>query len=88
MEGGGPRGAQIVAVDPKWALYVPIDTLDNALCETCDGDQIRSASLWLWARDSADRDVEKNISPEYVAELMMSLRIPLPNSVPTAIPCL
>jgi hypothetical protein len=76
MEGGVPRGARIVAVDPKWALYVPIDTLDNAFCETCDGDQIRSASLWLWARDSADRDVDNDISPGYLAKQMMARQMP------------
>jgi hypothetical protein len=75
MEGGEPRGARIVAV-PKWALYESIDSMDNAFCETCDGDQIRSASLWLWARDSADRDVDKEISPEYLAKRMMVLQMP------------
>jgi hypothetical protein len=76
MEGGEPRGARILAVVPKWALYESIDTLDNAFCDACDGDQIRSASLWLWARDSADRDVDKDISPEYFAERMMARKMP------------
>jgi hypothetical protein len=76
MEGGEPRGARIVAVDPKWALYGSLDALGNAFCETCDRDQIRSVHLWLWPRDSADRDVDKEISPEYLAQLMMVFQMP------------
>jgi hypothetical protein len=76
MERGEPRGARIVAVDPKWALIPSIDTLGNAFCETCEGDQIRSVHLWLWARDSADRNVDKEISPEYFTERMMARQMP------------
>ncbi len=76
MEGGEPRGAQIVVVDPSWALIPSIDSLGNGFCETCDGDQIRAVHFWLWARDSADRDDDKEISPEYLAKRMMAFQMP------------
>jgi hypothetical protein len=76
MEGGEPRGARIVAVDPKWGLIGSLDTLGNAFCETCEGDQFRAVHLWLWARDSAGRNLDEEVSPESLAELMMVRQMP------------
>jgi hypothetical protein len=82
MERGELRGARI-EVDPKWALYPSIDTVDVAFCETCDGDQIRKVYLWFWASDTVDHDVDKE-TPNGRCDF----KCPLPNSVPTATPCL
>jgi len=70
-------GARLVAADAKWKLQPTWHATGTLLCETCDADQIRSAYFWFGPANPADRDVERQMSPEYFADLLSALHMPL-----------
>jgi hypothetical protein len=76
IEGGKMWGARVAAADPKWKLQESWHS-NTVICETCDADQIQFAHLWLGLADPAQRDVDKAVSPEFFAQMMMVLHMPL-----------
>ena len=69
-------GARLVAADPKWKLQRTWHASGTLLCETCDADQIRSAYFWFGPANPSDRDVDKSLTPEFFAFMVMVLHMP------------
>lgn len=77
IEGGEMWGARLVAADAKWKLKPTWHATGTIVCETCDADQIRGAVFWFVPANPADRDVDKEVSPESFANMIMALHMPL-----------
>jgi hypothetical protein len=77
IEGGEMWGARVAAADVKWNLQVSWHS-NIVICETCDADQIRFAHFWLPVANPADRDIDREVSPEFFAYLMMVLHMDMP----------
>jgi hypothetical protein len=77
IEGGEMWGARVAAADPKWRLQASWHS-NNVICETCDADQIQFAHFWLPLANPADRDIDREVSPEFFAYLMMVLHMHMP----------
>jgi hypothetical protein len=71
VEHGEQRGARIVVRDPHWELgnSRPYAT-SKAVCETCSNGQVAGAVLWFGAFDTSNRDLEREVAPEWVANMM------------------
>jgi hypothetical protein len=78
IEGGEMWGARLVAADVKWKLQEAGHATGFLSCETFDPDQIRSAYFWFGVANPADRDIDREMSPEHFAFLMLVLHDPLP----------
>jgi hypothetical protein len=76
IEGGEMWGARVAVADPKWKLQESWHS-NTVMCETCRADQIRFAHFWLGLADPAQRDVDKEVSPEFFAQMMTVLHMPL-----------
>jgi hypothetical protein len=75
VEAGELWGVRLGAANPKWKLQQSWHS-NTMSCETCAEDQIRFAHLWLGLGNPAKRDVDKEVSPEFFAHMMMGLHMP------------
>jgi hypothetical protein len=75
IEGSEMWGARVASADPKWRLQASWHS-NIAICETCDADQIQFAHFWLPLANPADRDIDREVSPEFFAYLMMVRHCP------------
>jgi hypothetical protein len=75
IEGGEMWGARVAAADPRWRLQESGHS-NIVICETYDADQIQFAHFWLALANPADRDIDKQMSTELLADLYLALHMP------------
>lgn len=81
IEGGEMWGARLAVADAKWKLQQTLQQIwllrGTLLCQTCEADQIRSAYFWFGPANPADRDIDRQMSTEYFADLNLALQMGL-----------